>query len=65
MLVLVGDMHRDMRLISLNFLTNARLKTQLLKEVEKNTLWVLDSWQENEPFCAQDEAKKVIYCCGV
>lgn len=60
MLVLVGDMHRDMRLISLNFLTNARLKTQLVKEVEKNTLWVLDSWQENTSFCAQDEAKKVI-----
>ncbi|KAI7753710.1 hypothetical protein M8C21_030036, partial [Ambrosia artemisiifolia] len=61
MLVLVGDMHRDMRLISLNFLTNARLKTQLLKEVEKNTLWVLDSWQENTPFCAQDEAKKFTF----
>ena len=60
MLVLVGDMHRDMRLISLNFLTNARLKTQLLREVEKNTLWVLDSWQENSTFCAQDEAKKVM-----
>ncbi|KAJ0440051.1 putative cytochrome P450 [Helianthus annuus] len=61
MLVLVGDMHRDMRLISLNFLTNARLKTQLVKEVEKNTLWVLDSWQENSPFCAQDEAKKFTF----
>ncbi|KAI3502899.1 hypothetical protein L1887_31285 [Cichorium endivia] len=61
MLVLVGDMHRDMRLISLNFLTNTRLKTQLLREVEKNTLWVLDSWQENTPFCAQDEAKKFTF----
>nr|GEU74734.1 cytochrome P450 90B1 [Tanacetum cinerariifolium] len=61
MLVLVGDMHRDMRLISLNFLTNARLKTQLLREVEKNTLWVLDSWQENSTFCAQDEAKKFTF----
>ncbi|XP_071694007.1 cholesterol 22-monohydroxylase CYP90B51 [Rutidosis leptorrhynchoides] len=61
MLVLVGDMHRDMRLISLNFLTNARLKTQLLKEVEINTLWVLDSWQQNSPFCAQDEAKKFTF----
>ncbi|KAK1439134.1 hypothetical protein QVD17_04949 [Tagetes erecta] len=61
MLVLVGDMHRDMRLISLNFLTNARLKTQLLKEVENNTLWVLNSWQHNSPFCAQDEAKKFTF----
>ena len=65
MLVLVGDMHRDMRLISLNFLTNARLKTQLLREVEKNTLWVLDSWQENSTFCAQDEAKKVMLLCNL
>ncbi|KAL4568938.1 hypothetical protein LXL04_024559 [Taraxacum kok-saghyz] len=61
MLVLVGDMHRDMRLISLNFLTNARLKTQLVREVEKNTLWVLDSWKENCSFCAQDEAKKFTF----
>nr|XP_043607615.1 cytochrome P450 90B1 [Erigeron canadensis] len=61
MLVVVGEMHRDMRLISLNFLTNSRLKTQLLKEVEKHTLWVLDSWKENTPFCAQDEAKKFTF----
>ncbi|KVI02866.1 cytochrome P450 [Cynara cardunculus var. scolymus] len=61
MLVQVGDMHRDMRLISLNFLTNARLKTQLFREVEKNTLWVLDSWQESSSFCAQEEAKKFTF----
>nr|BAE16979.1 steroid 22-alpha-hydroxylase [Zinnia elegans] len=61
MLVLVGDMHRDMRQISLNFLSNARLKTQLVNEVEKNTLWVLDSWKENSPFCAQEEAKKFTF----
>lgn len=60
MLVLVGDMHRDMRQISLNFLNNARLKTHLLREVENHTLWVLNSWKEDSPFCAQDEAKKVL-----
>ena len=59
MLVLVGDMHRDMRIISLNFLSNARLKTHLLPEVEKQTLLVLSSWEDNSAFCAQDEAKKV------
>lgn len=59
MLVLVGDMHRDMRIISLNFLSNARLKTHLLPEVEKQTLLVLSSWKDNSTFCAQDEAKKV------
>nr|GMC57576.1 cytochrome P450 90B1 [Ipomoea batatas]GMC62635.1 cytochrome P450 90B1 [Ipomoea batatas] len=61
MLVLVGEMHRDMRSISLNFLSNARLRTQLLKEVEKHTLLVLGSWQENSVICAQDEAKKFTF----
>ncbi|PSS36470.1 Cytochrome P450 90B1 like [Actinidia chinensis var. chinensis] len=61
MLVLVGDMHRDMRIISLNFLSNARLKTHLLPEVEKQTLLVLSSWKENSTFCAQDEAKKFTF----
>lgn len=60
MLVLVGDMHRDMRVISLNFLSHARLRTHLLKEVEKHTLLVLSSWKEKSTFPAQDEAKKVI-----
>ncbi|GMP58468.1 hypothetical protein CsSME_00022121 [Camellia sinensis var. sinensis] len=59
MLVLVGDMHRDMRIISLNFLSNSRLKTHLLPEVEKQTLLVLSSWKDNSTFCAQDEAKKL------
>ncbi|KAA8547360.1 hypothetical protein F0562_003776 [Nyssa sinensis] len=61
MLVLVGDMHRDMRIISLNFLSNARLRTRLLPEVEKYTLLVLSSWKENSTICAQDEAKKFTF----
>ena len=61
MLVLVGDMHRDMRSISLNFLSHARLKTILLKDVERHTLFVLDSWQQQSVFSAQDEAKKVFF----
>ncbi|GMH24625.1 hypothetical protein Nepgr_026468 [Nepenthes gracilis] len=61
MLVLVGDMHRDMRIISLNFLSHGRLRTHLLKEVEKHTLLVLNSWKENSPFSAQDEAKKFTF----
>ncbi|KAK7309290.1 hypothetical protein RJT34_05882 [Clitoria ternatea] len=61
MLVLVGDMHRDMRVISLNFLSHARLRTHLLKEVEKHTLLVLNSWKENSTFSAQDEAKKFTF----
>ncbi|KAF8082227.1 hypothetical protein N665_0842s0002 [Sinapis alba] len=61
MLVLVGDMHRDMRSISLNFLSHARLKTILLKDVERHTLFVLDSWQQQSVFSAQDEAKKFTF----
>lgn len=61
MLVLVGDMHRDMRSISLNFLSHARLRTILLKDVERHTLFVLDSWQQHSVFSAQDEAKKVLF----
>ncbi|GAB4847134.1 hypothetical protein Ancab_026145 [Ancistrocladus abbreviatus] len=61
MLVLVGDMHRHMRVISLNFLSHGRLRTHLLKEVEKHTLLVLNSWTENCPFSAQDEAKKFTF----
>ncbi|KAG8659908.1 hypothetical protein MANES_02G093100v8 [Manihot esculenta] len=61
MLVLVGDMHRDMRIISLNFLSHARLRTHLLREVENHTLLVLNSWRENSVFSAQDEAKKFTF----
>ncbi|KAL6542278.1 hypothetical protein OROMI_023880 [Orobanche minor] len=62
MLVLVGDMHRDMRIISLNFLSNARLKTHLLREVEKHTLLVISSWPLHDSvICAQDEAKKFTF----
>ncbi|KAG2724804.1 hypothetical protein I3760_01G035100 [Carya illinoinensis] len=61
MLVLVGDMHRDMRSISLNFLSHARLRTHLLREVEKHTLLVLSNWKENYIFSAQDEAKKFTF----
>ncbi|XP_043712435.1 cytochrome P450 90B1-like [Telopea speciosissima] len=61
MLVLVGDMHRDMRMISLNFMSNPRLRTHLLPEVERHTLLVLRSWKENSTFSAQDEAKKFTF----
>ncbi|XP_059293223.1 cholesterol 22-monohydroxylase CYP90B51 [Lycium ferocissimum] len=61
MLVLVGQMHRDMRMISLNFLSNGRLRNQLLSEVEKHTLLVLGSWKKASVVCAQDEAKKFTF----
>lgn len=60
MLVLVGDMHRDMRMISLNFMSSLRLRLFLLPEVERHTLLVLNSWKEGSSFSAQEEAKKVL-----
>ena len=71
MLVLVGDAHREMRAISLNFLSSVRLRAVLLPEVERHTLLVLRSWCGSAGggggaccFSAQHEAKKVC-CCYV
>ncbi|CAI0442474.1 unnamed protein product [Linum tenue] len=61
MLVLVGDMHKNTRIISLNFLSHARLRTHLLKEIHHHTLLVLSSWNHNSTFSAQDEAKKFTF----
>ncbi|CAI8609155.1 unnamed protein product [Vicia faba] len=61
MLVLVGDMHRDMRNISLNFMSHVRLKTHFLKDMENHTLLVLSSWKNNCTFSVQSEAKKFTF----
>lgn len=59
MLVLVGDMHRNMRMISLNFMSKGRLRTSLLPEVETHALLVIKSWKTGSTVLAQEEAKKV------
>ncbi|KAK1323424.1 Cytochrome P450 90B1 [Acorus calamus] len=61
MLVLVGDMHRQMRMISLNFMSHAKLRSHLLRDVELHTLSVLDSWSVRRTFSAQEEAKKFTF----
>ncbi|CAN6290127.1 unnamed protein product [Urochloa humidicola] len=66
MLVLVGDAHREMRAISLNFLSSLRLRAVLLPEVERHTLLVLRSWPPacshgHGAFSAQHEAKKFTF----
>jgi len=67
MLVLVGDAHREMRAISLNFLSSVRLRAVLLPEVERHTLLVLRSWCGSGGgggaccFSAQHEAKKFTF----
>ncbi|KAM0839634.1 hypothetical protein ACQ4PT_060181 [Festuca glaucescens] len=65
MLVLVGDPHREMRAISLNFLSSVRLRAVLLPEVERHTLLVLRDWlvpsSSSAVFSAQHEAKKFTF----
>ncbi|KAL5218329.1 hypothetical protein ABZP36_019013 [Zizania latifolia] len=65
MLVLVGDPHREMRAISLNFLSSVRLRSVLLPEVERHTLLVLRAWppspSPSSSFSAQHEAKKFTF----
>lgn len=61
MLVLVGEMHQSMRMISLNFLSSPRLRTVLLPEVERQTLMVIASWKEGVAFSAQEEVKKFTF----
>ncbi|KAF0915320.1 hypothetical protein E2562_035552 [Oryza meyeriana var. granulata] len=61
MLVLVGDPHREMRAISLNFLSSVRLRAVLLPEVERHTLLVLRAWPPSSTFSAQHEAKKFTF----
>uniref|UniRef100_A0ACD5TWJ8 Uncharacterized protein n=1 Tax=Avena sativa TaxID=4498 RepID=A0ACD5TWJ8_AVESA len=66
MLVLTGDPHREMRAISLNFLSSVRLRAVLLPEVERHTLLVLRDWlipssSASVVFSAQHEAKKFTF----
>lgn len=59
LLFLEGDMHKNMRAIVVNFLSNAMLRTTMLKDMEKQALHVLSSWKHNFKFSAQEEARKV------
>ncbi|XP_020572910.1 cytochrome P450 90B2 [Phalaenopsis equestris] len=61
MLVLVGEMHQSMRMISLNFMSSARLRSILLPEIERQTLMAISSWKQDVAFSAQDEAKKFTF----
>lgn len=63
MLVLVGEMHKCMRTISLNFMSSGNLRSRLLGDIEKHTLLTLKSWEkmEQRPFCGQLEAKKFTF----
>lgn len=59
MLALVGDIHRELRSIAVNFMSNVKLRTYFLGDIERQAVKILDSWTENATFSAQEAAKKV------
>lgn len=59
MLVIVGDMHRDMRNISLNFLSYSRVRNHLFKDIDYHARRVIFSWKHNSTLSAQKEARRV------
>ncbi|KAH9300970.1 hypothetical protein KI387_012553, partial [Taxus chinensis] len=61
MLVLVGEMHKHMRSIAMNFMSSPKLRSHLLREIDSHALYTLKSWKENQPFSAQAEAKKYTF----
>ncbi|KAH9300968.1 hypothetical protein KI387_012551, partial [Taxus chinensis] len=61
MLVLVGEMHKQMRHIALNFMSNAKIRSHLLQDIDLHALSTVKSWKENHVFSAQAEAKKYTF----
>ncbi|XP_057820740.2 cholesterol 22-monohydroxylase CYP90B52 isoform X2 [Cryptomeria japonica] len=62
MLVLVGEMHKHMRSIALNFMSNSMLRSRLLDDIEMQTLLTLKSWEKMEqPLSVQSETKKFTF----
>lgn len=59
MLALAGDVHKEMRSIAVNFMSNVKLRTFFLPDIEKQALEVLHSWKDRSTFSAQEEGKKV------
>ncbi|KAH9297115.1 hypothetical protein KI387_028797, partial [Taxus chinensis] len=62
MLVLVGEMHKHMRTIALNFMSNKKLRSKLLDDIEMQTLLTLKSWEKmKQPLSVQSETKKFTF----
>ena len=60
MLVLVGEEHKRMRSIALDFMSTHKLKDFFLKDIEHHVRLTLASWsQDRTDLLAQEEAKKV------
>ena len=56
-----GDLHRDTRAIVVSSVSNAILRSTMLKRMEKQALLVLNSWKQkrNLKFSAHKEVRKV------
>lgn len=61
MLALAGDVHREMRSIAVNFMSNVKLRTYFLPDVEQQAKQILSGWRHGSTFSAQEEGKKVCF----
>ncbi|KAH6556119.1 hypothetical protein KP509_1Z203700 [Ceratopteris richardii] len=61
MLVLVGEEHKRMRSIAINFMNPAKLKDFFFKDIERHVLLTLQSWKDGDVLFAQQEAKKFTF----
>nr|AJT59559.1 CYP90B27v2 [Veratrum californicum] len=62
MLALTGDVHREMRSIAVSFMSNVKLRTYFIGDIEQQAIKVLASWAGRDaPFSAQDEGKKFAF----
>ncbi|RWW50157.1 hypothetical protein BHE74_00043614 [Ensete ventricosum] len=61
MLVLTGEMHRYMKSLAVNFMGIARLRANFLVDSERYVVQNLESWPENTPFPAKEEACKITF----
>uniref|UniRef100_A0AAU8JPU2 Cholesterol 22-hydroxylase n=1 Tax=Ornithogalum saundersiae TaxID=484171 RepID=A0AAU8JPU2_9ASPA len=61
MLALSGDVHRELRSIAVNFMSNVKLRTYFLPDVDAQALNILDSWKLGSTFSAQEEGKKFAF----
>ncbi|KAH7689862.1 steroid 22-alpha-hydroxylase protein [Dioscorea alata] len=61
MLALAGDVHREMRSIAVNFMSNVKLRTYFLPDVEQQAMQILSGWRHGSTFSAQEEGKKFAF----
>ncbi|XP_028121737.1 cytochrome P450 724B1-like isoform X1 [Camellia sinensis] len=61
MLVAVGDIHKRLRNVALSLVTTMKSKPEFLKDIEKTTIQILDSWKDRPQVIFCDEARKFTF----